>query len=62
MYCECAYVRCVCLCVCVQGEYGIEEAEEEGCGQMVKDFYDMPHNWDFALHDLGSHSMFDARW
>ena len=51
-----------CAYVCVQGEYGTEEAEEEGCGQMVKDFYDMPHNWDFALHDLGSHSMFDARW
>lgn len=30
---------------------------------MVKDFiYDMPQNWDFlALHDLGSHSMFDTR-
>lgn len=25
-------------CVCVQGECGREEAEEEGCGQMVKDF------------------------
>lgn len=52
----------VCACVCVQGKCSREEAEEEGCRQMVKDFiYDMPQNWDFALHDLGSHSMFDTR-
>lgn len=45
--CPCA----VCACVCVQGGCSREEAEEEGCRQMVKDFiYDMPQNWDSLCH------------